>query len=262
MSNTGSTSGFSKFLGSAILAGIVAIAGLGWTVYAFYANNRDSQQELDNQVIQIAQQQTQIALAAEQNQLQAQQLTLVAEQSSIEGQLLTPMPSNNDNFLLTATAFSVQATQIEATSQAIVSRQKSIEATQTAIFVQSTPSVVIRADDVIPQIKGVNNGVQNALSWWREYSPTGDDGEFTPTSFAGNKCYGLAWNTNQYGYHRLIVFQNTMSFTFAAGGWYIKVCIPDYIVISDEDIGKIEADWLGKRYGDTECCPWQVIANP
>lgn len=252
----------SKFFGSAVLAGVIAILGLAWAVYTFDQNNRDTQRELDNQTIQISHQQTQIALADEQNQLQSQQLTLMAQKPKIDGQFLTPAPSDSGDFSLTATAFFIQATQIEATSKAVATRQKAIEVTQTAVALQATPSVVIRADDVTPQIKGVDNGIQNVLSWWREYEPTGDSGEFSPTSFAGNKCYGLAWNTNQYGYHRLVVLQNTMSITFAAGGWYVKVCIPDYIVISANDIGKIKADWLGKKYGDTQNYPWQVITNP
>lgn len=258
MANNSSTSGCSKYFGSAIVVFLLGLIPILWGFYTFYKNNKDTKKQLENQAVELAYQETQIALANQQNQLQAQQLTLVAQQ----GQLLTPLPSDKSNFSLTATAYFVQATQIEATSQAIAIRQKDIEATQTAFAIQATPLVVIRADDVTPQIKGVDNGVQNALSWWREYDPTGDSGEFTPTSFAGNKCYGLAWNTKQYGYHRLIVFQNTMSIKFGAGGWYIKVCIPDYIVISAEDIGKIKADWLGKRYGDIQSSPWQVLVIP
>ena len=126
-------SGFSKFLGSAILAGAVAILGLAWAIYTFYGNNRDTQKALENQAIQIAQQQTQIALIAQQNQFQSQQLTLAVEQSNIEGQLLTPISPDNGNSSLTATALSIEAFRVEATSQAIATKQKGIEATQTAV---------------------------------------------------------------------------------------------------------------------------------
>ncbi len=259
MNNTASSSsGCSKFLGSAVVMGVLTIIGLIWAVYTFYENNQDTKRELDNQTIQLAYQQTQIALADQQNQLQSQQLTLVAQQ----GQLLTPNPSDNGNFPLTATAFFVQANQIEATSQAIASRQKSIEATQTAIASQPTPSTVIRAEDVIPQIKGEDGGVQRFVSWWNEVDYGGESGELDPTSPVPNhKCFGMAWNTNQYGYHRLIVFQKPITITFAAGGWYVKVCIPDNIVISAEDIGKIQADWLDKRYG-TDNQRWQITVVP
>ncbi|RMD66304.1 hypothetical protein D6817_04370, partial [Candidatus Pacearchaeota archaeon] len=130
-------SGCSKFLGSAVLASVVAILGLIWAVYTFYKNNQDTQQALDNQSIQIAQQQTQIALVLQQNHLQSQQLTLVAQQISLQSGL-TPVPRSNAFPPLTATAVSEQATQIALTSQAITEAQKSIEATQTAIALQPT----------------------------------------------------------------------------------------------------------------------------
>jgi hypothetical protein len=57
----------------------------------------------------------------------------VAQQLSIEGQLRTTVPSDIDDSSLTAIAAMIQATQIEATSQAIATKQKGIEATQTAI---------------------------------------------------------------------------------------------------------------------------------
>lgn len=258
MNNGSSSSGCSKFLGSAVLIGVVTIIGLLWAFYTFYDNNRTSQIELDNQAIQISQQQTLIALAAEQNQLQSQQLTLVAQQSNMEGQILTP---DDGNFSLTATAFSAQSTQIEATSQAIATRQKSIEATQTAISLQPTPSTVVRAEDVIPKIKGEDEGIQKVLSWWREVDEGGNDGLLDASSDAGYKCFGMAWNTHEYGYRRLIVFEKSRSFTFTDGGWYVKVCAPESVIISAEDVGKIQADWLGKRYG-IDNNPWQVMVNP
>jgi hypothetical protein len=257
MNNTASSSGCSKFLGSAVVMGVLTIIGLLLAVYTFYKNNQDTQKELDNQTIQLAYQQTQIALADQQNQLQSQQLTLAAQQ----GQILTPNPSDNGNFPLTATAFFVQATQIEATSQAIAARQKSIEATQTAIASQPTPSTVIRAEDIIPKIKGEDGSIQKVLSWWREVDYGGNDGLLDASSYAGYECFGMAWNTNQYGYHRLVVFQKSTSFSFADGGWYVKVCAPDSVIISAEDVGKIQADWLGKRYG-IDNNPWQVIVSP
>ena len=262
MNNENSSSGCSRFFGSAFVIGVITVLGLIWAMFTFYENNRDTKKQLDNQAIQIAQQQTQIGLIAEQNQLQSQQLTLVVQQSGIEGHFLTPLPTDDEGFPLTATAYYHQVKQIEATNQAIETRQKSIEATQTAISIpQSTPSIVIMAEDVIPKIKGENNELQNTLNWWREYDPTGIGGEFTPTSIAGKKCFGLVWNTNQYGYHRLVVFQKSLSITFADGGWGATVCVPDYIIISAEDIGRIQADWLGKRYGDIQSHPWQVIVD-
>jgi hypothetical protein len=80
------------------------------------------------------------------------------------------------------------------------------------------------------------------------------------SSMQNENCFGMAWNTNEYGYHRLIVFQKPSIFTFADGGWYAKVCIPYDIVISPEDLGRIQADWLGKRYG-IDNHPWQVLVS-
>ena len=257
-----STNWFIRIIGASAFASIIALIALVSQLTSSRSDEATSKTQEAYQAIQIAQQQTQIALAGEQNKLQSQQLTLVAQQINMEGQLLTPAASENSNFSLTTTAFFFQATQIEATSQAIATRQRDIETTQTALAVQPTPSIVIRADDVLNEIQGVDNGVPNAFSWWRESDSTSNGGEFTPTSSTGNTCYGLAWNTRQYGYHRLVVFQNTMSLTFEDGGLYTKVCIPDYVAISAEDIGKIKADWLGKRYGDIKNRPWEVIVNP
>lgn len=260
---TTASSGCSKFLSNAVVMGAIATIALLWGFFTFYADNQDTQVQLDNQAVQIMQQKTQIAISAEQNQLQSQELTLVSRQFELEGQVLASSSLDNDNLPLTATAFSAQVSQIEGTRHAIATRQTSIEATQTAVAKpQSTPPLVIRAEDVIPQIKNGDNGVPNTFDWWKEYEPTGQDGIFTPSPIPAHKCFGVAWNTNQYGYHHLLVFQHSMSITFASGGWYVKVCIPEYIIISTEDIGKIKADWLGKQYGDTQNQPWRVITNP
>jgi hypothetical protein len=257
-----STNWFIRIIGASAFAGMIAMLALVSQLVSSRGDEATSKTQEANQAIQIAQQQTQIALADEQNQLQSQQLTLVAQQFNIESRLLTPELPDNNNFSLTATAFSIQATQIELTSQAIATRQRDIETTQTAIAFQPTPSVVIRAEDVIDEIKGVDNGLSNVFSWWREYDFTENNGEYRPAPLTGHKCYGLAWNTEQYGYHRLVVFQNRRSLTFTDDGAYTKVCIPDSVAISVEDIGKIKADWLGKRYGDIKNRPWEVIVNP
>jgi len=253
-----SSNWFVKILGSAALAGLVAIIALIFQVNSSRNNDRASETEQAYLAIQVAKQETLNALLVEQNQIQSEQITMEARKSTIEGQ--TPLSTNNPDFALTATAFIVQATQVESTRQAIATKQKGIESTQTAISLpQPTLAIVIRAEDVIPQIKGENGGVQKFVSWWSEVDYGGENGELDPSSPVPNhKCFGMAWNTNQYGYHRLIVFQKPTTFTFAAGGWYVKVCIPDNIVISTEDVGKIQADWLGKRSGiDNQ--PWQVI---
>jgi hypothetical protein len=121
--------------------------------------------------------------------------------------------------------------------------------------------MIVRADDVIPKIKGEDGEIQRILNWWREDDYGKKDGQLDPSSFRPDeKCFGMAWNTNEYGYHRLIVFQKPTVFTFADGGWYVKICTPNDIIISPEDVGKIQADWLGKRYGiDNQ--PWEVIVN-
>jgi hypothetical protein len=137
-----------------------------------------------------------------------------------------------------------------------------IPATPTAVPSPAPTPIVIKADDVISQIKGVDGEIQKLLSWWTEVDYGKKDSQLLdPTPAEANQsCVGMAWNTNEQGYHRLIVFQKPATFTFADGGWYIKVCRPDTIVISAEDMGRIQADWLGKRYGIDEQ-PWQVILN-
>jgi len=128
-----------KLLGSAVLAGTVAIAALIFQIISSRNNDNASETQQANQAIQIAQQQTQIALADKQNQVQYQQLTLAAQKAIIEGQILTPSSIDNGNFSLTATAFSFQATQIESTSQAIAEMQTSVSLPQPPKFATSIP---------------------------------------------------------------------------------------------------------------------------
>ena len=237
---------------------LIGIFSLIAEIISTRKDNISSMTQEANQKIQIVQQQTQIALADSQNQLLSQQLTVAAKQ----GEIYIPNSSNNTDFSLTATAIFIQANLFEATNQAIILKQKDIEATQTVVASQATPFVVMTSDNIIPLIKGVDNGIPEVLNWWQEYEPSGISGEFTPTPIEGKKCYGLAWNTTQYGYHQLIVFQKTMSINFSAGGWYVKVCIPNYVIISAEDIGTIKTNWLGKRYGDIRNNPWHVLVNP
>jgi hypothetical protein len=248
-----------RIVGSTALAGLLAMVTLIWQIYSSHSDKVAMEKQLANQGTQIAKQDVQIALNAEQNRLLAAQVTIAAQQASIEEQLRTPQPKNDADFAPTATALAVQSTQLEATSRAIEDKQKQIEATQTAIAQPpQTPVVMVSADDVISKIRGEDGEIQRLLSWWREDDYGNKDGELNPASVLPDEnCFGMAWNTNEYGYHRLIVFQKPKAFTFADGGWYIKVCIPSYVRISPEDVSIIQADWLGKRYGiDNQ--PWEV----
>lgn len=121
-----------------------------------------------------------------------------------------------------------------------------------------TNTIVITADEVTPLIVGVDGEMQQVLGWWREDEQGSSDGILDPTATSvDEKCIGMAWNTNEFGYHRLIVFLKPTQITFADGGWYVKMCTPNYISISPAEIGKIQADWLGKRYG-VDSQPWEV----
>jgi len=111
-------SGCSKFLGSAVLAGVVAIIGLGWAVYTFYQNNKDTQQELNNQATQISQQQTQIALAEEQLRINSDIATLQAS---------TPNSSS------AATLVGTRVAELEGTAVALSTMQSIMKATEQAI---------------------------------------------------------------------------------------------------------------------------------
>jgi hypothetical protein len=151
---------------------------------------------------------------------------------------------------------------IHATETAEAKPFPTIEATMTSLATLTvTPigQVGIRAEDVTPKIEGVDGGIEQALSWWSVVDSGGNSGELNPTApVASHYCFALAWNTKEYSYHQLIVFQKPTSVTFADGGWYEKICVPSDKMISAEDVGKIQVDWLGKRYG-TDNTPWQVI---
>lgn len=122
-----------KFLGSAVLAGIIAIVAFIWSIYSTRSDNLAMNQQVDNQATQIANQELQIALNTEQNQLLSLQVTLNAQQDFIEDQLLTPISTENTDFALTATSFAAQSNQIETTRQAIDVQQEQIQATQTVL---------------------------------------------------------------------------------------------------------------------------------
>jgi len=103
-------------------------------------------------------------------------------------------------------------------------------------------------------------GISDLLNWWVEVDHLDDDynGSITPTQYSSfGNCGGLAWNTNEYGYHHLIVSQKDITVSFADGGWYSIICIPTRIQISLSDVGNFQATWLEKTYGDTSV-PWVV----
>lgn len=131
-----------KVLGSAALAGLIAVAALSWSIYSF----RLSELAMEKQ---IAKQDIQIGLIAEQNHLQSARATSDAENASIEAQLRTPIPKNSDNFAPTATALAIQSMQVEATVQAIAARQRQIQATQTAI---AQPLLLLPSPSPQPQV--------------------------------------------------------------------------------------------------------------
>ena len=121
--------------------------------------------------------------------------------------------------------------------------------------------VFISVDDITSRIVGEDGEMQRLMNWWQEVEGGANDGTLDPTSSNPDEyCIGMAWNTEEYGYHVLLVFQQPTTIAFADGGWYIKVCIPGYISISPLDIGRIQADWLSKRYG-IDNHPWQVRVN-
>lgn len=124
---------FIKVLGSAALAGLVAIVALVWSIYSSRSEDRAMEKQLANQATQIAKQDIQIALNAEQNRLLSDRATIEAEKAVIEDQLRTPFSVNNADFAPTATALAIQSIQIEATRQAIEYEQRQIETSQTAI---------------------------------------------------------------------------------------------------------------------------------
>ena len=148
---------------------------------------------------------------------------------------------------------------ITNTIQSDVENKPSLELTPATTEIPTAQTINIKASDITSAIKGEDGELQKILDWWREDDYGNQNNLLDPTTSNTNeKCFGMAWNTEDYGYHKLIVFQKTVSVKFADGGWYVKVCIPQNIVISPKDIGIIQADWLEKRYG-VDNTPWEVI---
>lgn len=128
-------------------------------------------------------------------------------------------------------------------------------------------TILVNAEDIMSQIRGEDGELQRVMDWWREDGGGATGGLLDPISNRPNEnCYGLAWNTREYGLHSLLVFQQPTQITFVDGdgGWHVKVCVPTYITISLEDVGRIQADWLQKRYGmedGMEGLSWEVIVR-
>jgi hypothetical protein len=139
-----------------------------------------------------------------------------------------------------------------------------IAITSTSIFsdiptITPEPTIAVKAEDVTQYIKGEENEISSILKWWQEVDPSGTDGVITSSTIANHQCFGLTWNTSEYGYRKIVVFQGQISVKFLDGGWHTTVCVPNNVIISAEDVGKIQADWLGKRYVDVNAQPWVVI---
>lgn len=149
------------------------------------------------------------------------------------------------------------------TISSVIKEKESCDANDSTVqystpIVNITPTIEVRAENVIPEIEGKPEGIEDVIGWWDVIESGFTDGVIDPSvPFEEKKCYGLAWNTEQYGYHHLIVFQKPTNINFIDGGWYVKLCIPNHVDISPQDIGEIQTDWLGKAY-DIDNTPWQV----
>ncbi len=173
----------------------------------------------------------------------------------------TPSSKNNVDYFLTATAIYDKERQIRDSLRSLSNEQSRLDGILRDLYQPvSTPSIEMSANIIIPQIKGRDGGIQEVLNWWNEVDNTKVSGVLDPSesSRSPNNCFGMGWNTYEYGYHVLVVFQKPIILTFDNDGMYVKVCIPPYISISTSDVGKIQANWLGKRYGEDDF-PWQVI---
>lgn len=190
-----SSSPLMKLLGSAALVGLVSIVALGWSVFSSQSQKKDMEKQLDNQATQIAKQDVQIALNAEQNRLLALQATVAAEKSSIEEQLRTTPPTGGVGFGPTATALAIQSSQIEATRQAIEIKQRQIEATQTAVVAECLST------DYTPPLTGVHPpiGTQVCIPSGDIAWISSDPAQFSIPSINYNKTFNVGFTFMLFG---------------------------------------------------------------
>ncbi len=132
-----SSNSLSKFVTNPVVLGFVTVIGLPVAVIAillaiyFYRDNSlDFEYQLSLLATQSAKQDIQISLSFEQNLLAAQRATVEVDRALLP---TPPLPADNSDYAPTATYIAIQSGQIEATSQAIQTRQHEIEATQTSI---------------------------------------------------------------------------------------------------------------------------------
>ena len=150
-----------------------------------------------NQATQLAKQDEQIGLLAQQNHLQSVRATNDAMNANIEAQLRTPMPSNRTDFAPTATALAFQSIQVEATRQAIEVKQKQIEASQTAIAqpltTLSSPNLQAQVDvGCAGRERGATvNGNSVPVSDWQS------DCAYHPGIFQGSNVLLTTWGIIQ-----------------------------------------------------------------
>ena len=248
----------SSCIGTMVAIGslLIAIVALVHQVYQGESDKRALETQNTNLTAQTGLL-SQIATATFQEAAVEASRDAVAEQ--MEGQ----NKQDSEDFAVTLAAISEESNRVQATRRALEEKLAQLESAQTVVAQSETPRVsVVRADDIIPKISGYDGELQTLMDWWREINPGSDSGLLSPSGAApGEYCYGMAWNTIDYGYHHLVVFKSPIQLAFADGGWHTTVCIREDIYISVEDVGRIQMDWLGKRY-NIDSQPWAMTVKP
>lgn len=89
--------------------------------------------------------------------------------------------------------------------------------------------------------------------FWREgNSGFHSDHHYDPAG-CPNQGYGLAWNIhydNRFLRDQVLVFSTPQNFTMLPneGGWYTQICFNPGIVLSPEDVGKLQSAFLQKKH--------------
>lgn len=115
----------------------VAIAALAWQIMSSRSDLAAIETHLNNQAIQIALIDEGIDVGREQLAVAIEQLTVMAALSDTQEQQVGTPSLADSELIPTATVLAEEAGRLEATRQAIETRQRELQATQTAVAGQA-----------------------------------------------------------------------------------------------------------------------------
>jgi hypothetical protein len=96
--------------------------------------------------------------------------------------------------------------------------------------------------------------------WYEDDSGPKSDNRYNPNG-CPTKGYGLAWNVahNNTDYtNRVIAFTKETALQFAAGGWFVRICLREGVELSALDAARIQAAVMQRSKDNTNGVVWEA----